>query len=193
MKVCKCHGYAADWDEAAQIAFKTKRNVQVCPTPKPFAVAMDASSHSSNGVPNSMSDLDETTKAKIRRVKAKMALDAEADRKVKALFPALALSVAMDDMEAEQEAQGSFSSEEEAEASDEDNTFGAGYAASLKATQDYWNKVKSRKPSATYEHVRGRSNKPVAVDHVAANARKARSFSLFDTAKTIIKRQKKSA
>jgi len=160
----------------------------------PFAgVGLDAASTNSNAVPNSMSDLDEATKAKIRRVKAKMALDADADRKVKALFPALVLSIAMDDKEAEEFVQGSFSSEDEPEAADEDNTFGAGYAASLKATKEYWAKARRVKPSSTYERVRGRSNKPVAVDHVANNARKARGFSLFDTAKTIIKRQRKSA
>ena len=108
----------------------------------------------------------------------------------------LQAAVSFDDKEEEQAAQDEELRRGEVtgnEAADEDNTFGAGYAASLKATHDYWNRVKSRKPSATYERVRGRSGKPVAIDHVANNANKAKSFSMFDSAKSIIKRQRKSA
>jgi|SRR5581483_3502767 len=198
MKVCKCHGYAADWDEAAEVAHRTKRNVQVCPTPQKFAVAMDAASTNTN------EDFSPEVKAKIARAKRKVALDAEKDAlaelRVGLLMPSLRAMV-MDDMESEQAAQGSFSSEEDESelergevsgnsGKDEDNTFGASYAASLKATNDYWDKVKRVKPSATYERVRGRSNKPTAVDHVGRNAKKARSFTLFDSAKTVINKLK---
>ena len=161
------------------------------------STAMDASSHSSLvtvGSPLPGSVIDRVVNGLMGEADDDDDAAILAEIRVGLMMPTLK-AMAMDDAKAEQEAQGSFSSEDdnEAEDADEEKTFGAGYAASLKATKEYWAKARRVKPSATHQAVRGRSNKPVAVDHVANNARKARGFSLFDTAKTIIKRQRKSA
>lgn len=171
-------------------------------------VAMDAAST------NADEDFSPEVKAKIARAKRKVALDAEEDALAELLIGLLMPSLkamVMDDMEAEQAAQGSFSSEDESElergecsGNDEDNTFGASYAASLKATNEYWAEAKrkaaaSRRQSQAvqrtgrYAPADNRKQAQAADALTQTNAKAAKPYNLFQSAASIIKRQRKLA
>lgn len=98
--------------------------------------------------------------------------DAAIERQVRA-------AMAFDGKEEEQEALFD-DNEGEAEDSPDNSVDGTGYEAMLKASRDYWSKVRRVKPSATYHAARSRTNKSAAVDHVAANAKRSKSYSMFD-------------
>ena len=187
--ICKCHGHLTNVQEAAALARKTKRNVPVC-LARPAATAFDAHTY----------DVSAQVKNKIARAKRNAALDAEADREIALLFPALESAVE-DNAEEEAEALG-LNGEDGKEAQDGDTSFEDALAASAAASKAHWDNVKKR--NAERSHVASSSgvyspvptaahNAAKAADAVSTNAKRSRSFSMFSNAASIMKRQKKSA
>lgn len=180
--------------------------------PTKGGAAMDSASAVKSNV---VDDFSPEVKRKIARAKRKVAMDKEdneiADAMVAMLFPSLQAAMANDDAmleavangidgeEEEQEVQGTFSS---SEAEDEGISFEESVIASAKNSADHWNKVKAaqaqrRKSSGRYQPVsagvRTQAKKAQAADAMSVNARRSRPYSLFQSAASIIKRQKKSA
>lgn len=186
---CKCHGHLTNVQEAAALARKTKRNVPVC-LARPAASAFDAH----------INDLSTEVKNKIARAKRNAVLDAEADREIALLFPALESAVE-DNAEEEAEALG-LNGEDGKEAQDADTSFEESLAASAAASKAHWDGVKQR--NAERSHVASSSGvyPPVdpaarrsakAADAVSTNAKRAMGYSMFQSAASIMKRQRKSA
>lgn len=177
--ICKCHGHLTNVQEAAALARKTKRNVPVC-LARPAASAFDA--HTEVEVKN-----------KIARAKRNAALDADADREIALLFPALESAVE-DNAEEEAEAFGL-----NGEDSHDNEVDGTGYVELLNAERQRWNAVAARNRvvsqavARTGRYAPASNNTAKAADAVAVNAKRARGYSMFQSAASIMKRQRKSA
>jgi hypothetical protein len=189
------------WPEGAA-RYKDGKFYTLSGKPVGTGVAMDSVSHNDEM-------FSPEVKAKIKHARAKLALDADEDAlaelRIALLFPALK-AMAMDDKDEEQFAQdddelrrGEVTGNE---AEDEDlyslQHTGA-YKDRLLATKAYWhnaheaNKQRSARNRRSSLNSAGASKDAKATDSISANAKAAKPFSMFDTAKAIIKRQKKSA
>jgi hypothetical protein len=159
--------------------------------PKQDGVAMDAVSNRvvADSLPTKSSSIDIFAERIADKLLAAQEVEEmnSIERQVKAAM--------FDNAEEEQAAMGTFSSEDDKElergevTGNDSTSFEDALAASTKASADYWKRVNAKNAERNKQY----GNKPVALDSVAVNAKASRSFSLFDTAKTIIKRQRKSA
>jgi hypothetical protein len=182
---CKCHGRCNDWKVAGDIAKRFGIGVPLCTAERSPATAMDSAASLDLSI-------DTATKAKVERalakVQAKRALAAEAEALVAELMPGIMAAVAADGAEEEQAAF----SESEAEDDSEGNTIGAVVGGQLEASKRYWQDVRRRQTTnaATARTGRYPANKaPVAADTLTrANAKSAKGYSIFDSAKQLVKK-----
>lgn len=126
------------------------------------------------------------------KAKRKVALDAEADDTIAVMFPFLEAAVSLDGKQEEQAAQSSFNSEEDKQAGTRINENNSQYAREAKQVKQRWNNVR-----ASQNIKRDRYGKAVkqgqATDSIKHNSIAAKPFSMFASAASIIKRQRKSA